>query len=170
MNDLVAIARIARPRGIKGEVVADLLTDFPERFEGLQSVIAVLLDGSRIDLEIERSWLSNGRIVFKFLSFDSNERAEALRGAEICVDETDAVELGDDEYYDWQLVGCDVHTATNEAIGMVTGVLRTGGTEILVVASSKKEYLIPFARTICTEVDIEGKNITIDPPEGLLEF
>ena len=48
--------------------------------------------------------------------------------------------------------------------------MRTGGTEILVVVDGGKEYLIPFAESICTEVDIEGKLIRVDPPEGLLEF
>jgi ribosomal 30S subunit maturation factor RimM len=48
--------------------------------------------------------------------------------------------------------------------------MRTGGTEILVVAGSTKEYLIPFAETICTEVDVENKLIKVDAPEGLLDF
>ena len=61
MEDLVAIARIAKPRGLKGELVADVLTDFPERFEGLAKVSGVLPDGTNRDLKIENFWFQSGR-------------------------------------------------------------------------------------------------------------
>jgi 16S rRNA processing protein RimM len=169
MEDLVAIARIAKPRGLKGELAADILTDFPERFEGLKDVTAVMPDASRRDLKIEGHWFQSGRVVLKFEGVDSPETADELRNAEICVGETDAVELEDDEYYDWQLEGCTVTSVDGSEIGKVREVMRTGATEILVV-DGDKEYLIPFAEAICTEVDIEKKVIVIDPPDGLLEF
>ncbi|MBV9240827.1 MAG: 16S rRNA processing protein RimM, partial [Acidobacteria bacterium] len=78
-------------------------------------------------------------------------------------------ELEEGEYYDWQLEGCEVRTADDRVIGTVRELMRTGGTEILVVTGDK-EYLVPFAESICTEVDIDNKVIRIDPPEGLLEF
>ncbi len=53
---------------------------------------------------------------------------------------------------------------------MVKEILRTSGTEILIVAGETKEYLIPFAKKICTDVDIENKLIKVDAPEGLLDF
>ena len=170
MTDLVAIARIAKPRGLKGEVVADLLTDFPERFEGLEIVVGVLANGGRRDLKIENSWFQNERIVLKFEGIDSLEAAEEIRNAEICVAEEDAVELKPDEFYDWQLAGCEVVTTDGDTIGIVRELMRTGGTENLVVDSVERELLIPFAETICVEVDIENKRIVVDPPEGLLEF
>ena len=170
MTELVAIARIAKPRGLKGEVVADLLTDFPERFEGLEIVVGVLANGGRRDLKIENSWFQNERIVLKFEGIDSVEAAEELRNAEICVSEDDAVEHEPDEFYDWQLAGCEVVTTDGDTIGIVRELMRTGGTENLVVDSVERELLIPFAETICIEVDIENKRIVVDPPEGLLEF
>ena len=168
-DDLVAVARIAKPRGLKGELAADILTDFPERFEDLVNVTAVLPNSTRRELKIEKHWFQSGRIVLKFEGFDSIEAAETLRGAEICVAETEAVELEDGEYFDWDLAGCEVRTLDATVIGTVRELMRTGATEILVV-DGEKEYLIPFAESICTEVDIEKKLIVIDPPEGLLEF
>ena len=91
-------------------------------------------------------------------------------GFELCVPESEAVDLESDEYFDWQLAECDVETLTGEKIGRVREVMRTGGTELLVVHGETKEYLIPFAESICIEVDIENKLIKIDPPEGLLDF
>src|SRR5205807_1706447 len=105
----------------------------------------------------------------KFAGIDSIERAEDLRGAEICVAEDEAVELEEGEFYDWQLTGCEIETVEGEHIGRVRELMRTGGTEILIV-DGEREFLIPFAESICTEVDIDNKRIVVDPPEGLLEF
>ena len=108
--------------------------------------------------------------ILKFYGVDAIEAAERLRNAEICVLESQAVELGDDEFYDWQLEGCDVLTLDGMQIGKVRELMRTGGTELLVVQNDEKEILIPFAESVCPDVDIENKVIRIDPPEGLLEF
>lgn len=168
--ELVAIARIIKPRGLRGEVVAELLTDFPERFDGLEKVVGLFPDGERRDLKIENVWFQNERIVMKFDGVDSIEDVEPLRGVEICVAESDAVELGEGEFFDWQLEGCKVETVDGRSIGTVSELLRTGATEILVIDGGEKELLVPFAESICVEVDIEKKRIVIDPPEGLLEF
>jgi len=170
VDELVAIANIVRTRGIKGEVVADILTDFPERFEGLQDVTAVRQSGERFELKIENHWFQNGRVILKFVGVDSIESGETLRDIEICVPESEVCELKVDEYFDWELVGCKVEIVNGELIGSVRELMRTGGTELLVVEGEGKEFLIPFANAICVEVDIENKLIKVDPPEGLLEF
>ena len=170
VDELVAIAKIVRTRGLKGEVVADLLTDFPERFEVLDGVTAVRESGERFELKIEKFWFQSGRVILKFIGFDSIESGETLRNVEICVPESEAVELEEDEYFDWELAGCKVETVSGELIGNVRELMRTGGTELLVVEGEAKEFLIPFANAICIEVDIENKLIKVDPPAGLLEF
>ncbi len=169
MEGLVAVAKVIKPRGIKGEVTCEMLTDFPERFEGLENVTAVLPDGSRRELKIEEHWFQQGRLVLKFAGVDSIDGAEPLRDAEVNVLESEAVELEDGEFFDWQLEGCEVETTDGKQIGTVTGLMRTGGTELLVV-KGEKEYLIPFATSICVKVDVDKKRIIIDPPEGLLDF
>ncbi len=170
MEDLVTIAKIAKTRGLRGELVADLLTDFPERFDNLKKVFAVKPSGETLELEIEKFWFQKARIILKFAGFDSIEAAENLRDYEVCVSEAEAVELEADEFFDWQLAECAVETIDGKILGKVSELMRTGGTEILVVKGAEKDYLIPFAETICVEVDIENKLIKIDAPEGLLEF
>ncbi len=170
MDELVVIAKTVRTRGLKGELVADLLSDFPERFEGLEDVTAVLPTGSRLDLKIEDFWFQKERIILKFAGFDSVEAAETLRNAEICVSDAEVVELDADEFFDWQLEGCEAETLDGQKIGLVKELMRTGGTEILIVTGDEKEYMIPFAASICVEVDIDNKRIVVDPPEGLLEY
>ena len=79
-GDLVVVARVARTRGLRGEVIADLLTDFPERFDALENLIAVAPDGSRRSLQIEEHWFQGRRIVFKFAGYDSIEAAKQFAG------------------------------------------------------------------------------------------
>lgn len=169
MDGLVAIARVTKPRGLKGEMVATIVTDFPERFSDVETVTAVFADGTNERFELEKHWFQNGRVILKFVGVDRVEDTEPFREADICINESEAVELESDEYFDWELEGCSIETAEGVTIGNVTSVMRTGGTEILVVQGDK-EYLIPFAEAICVGVDIENKKIVVDLPEGLLDF
>ncbi|HEX8398066.1 MAG TPA: ribosome maturation factor RimM [Pyrinomonadaceae bacterium] len=172
-EELVAIAKLTRTRGLRGELVADVLTDFPERFEETETVLAIKPNGERAELKLEKHWFQKDRVVLKFVGIDSIEAAEEFINSEICVPESEAVELEEDEFFDWQLAGCRVETINGERIGTVREVMRTGGTEILVVdseADAGKDFLIPFANDICVEADVENKLIRVDLPEGLLEF
>lgn len=169
--ELVAVARVAKPRGLKGEVAADLLTDFPERFEWLEALIAVFPGGERKVLKLEDHWLHAGRVILKFEGFDSPEESAALAGCELTVPESEAVELEEGEFYDWQLQGCRVETIEGREVGTVLEVLHTGGeANVLVIRDERgKENLVPLALSICVEIDVERKLIRLDAPEGLLE-
>ncbi|MBV9959388.1 MAG: 16S rRNA processing protein RimM [Acidobacteria bacterium] len=170
-EELVAVALVVKVRGLKGEVVAELLTDFPERFEGLERLIAVRPDGSRQSLELEDHWLQGERIVLKFAGYDSIEAATALVGDELTVPESERVELEEDEYYDWELEGCRVEKPDGESVGVVRAVMHTGASDLLVVLGAEgREHLIPLVEEICVGIDIEARLIRIDAPEGLLDF
>ena len=169
-EELVAIAKITKPRGLRGEVLANVLTDFPERFENLRRVFAVSETGEIFELSLEKFWFQKHRIVLKFIGINSIEEAEFLRNVEICIPESEAVELEEDEFFDWKLEGCEVFTIENEKIGEVKEIFRAGENINLVVKDGEKDFMIPFVEAICTEVDIENKLIKVDLPEGLLEF
>lgn len=169
-EELIAVARVVRVRGVRGEVAAHLLTDFPERFDGLEELVAIDAAGARRTLAIEKSWLHGGRVILKFAGYDSPEAAQVLVGRELAVPETDAVELDEDEYYDWQLIDCRVETIDKREVGRVAEVLHTGAAPVLVVREGKRENLIPLAESICVEIDTAAKLIRVDPPEGLIEF
>jgi 16S rRNA processing protein RimM len=170
-EELIAVARVVKVRGVRGEVAAHLLTDFPERFDGLEELIAIDASGTRQTLAIEKSWLHGGRVILKFAGYDSPEAAQVLVGRELAVPEADAVELEEDEFYDWELIDCRVETIDNQMIGRVREVLHTGAAPVLVVRDeTEREQLIPLAESICVEIDTEAKLIRVDPPEGLLEL
>ena len=170
--ELVAVARVRRARGVKGEVAADIWTDFPERFERLEELIAVFPGGERRRLALEGHWLHGARVVLKFRGFDSPEEAAALAGCVLAVPESEAVELGEGEFYDWQLEGCRVETVEGRDVGTVREVLHTGGeAPVLVIRDPRgRENLVPLAESICVEIDTGRKLIRVDAPEGLLEF
>lgn len=172
-EELVAIAKLTRTRGLRGELVAEILTDFPERFDETETVIVVKPNGERAESKLESFWFQKDRVVLKFVGVDSIEAAEEWVNSEICVPESEVVALDEDEFFDWKLAGCTVETIEGAKLGTVREIMRTGGTEILVVTSAedeKKDFLIPFAVEICVETDVENKLIRVDLPEGLLEF
>lgn len=168
-EELIAVARVAKTRGLRGEVVADLLTDFPERFAQLDRLIAVRPSG-RKSLRIEESWLHGKRLVLKFVGYDSIEAAKELIGCELAVPAAERVKLPADQFYTWELIGCRVETIKGEDLGVVRDVTATGGAEILMIDGHDRELLIPMAEDICVEIDVARKLIRVDPPEGLLEF
>jgi len=170
-NGLITVARVVKTRGLRGEVVAELLTDFPERFEKLKSLVAVSTAGSRRSLQIQEHWFHGDRIVFKFASYDTIDAAKELVGYELAVSAQERIELPKDRFYEWELFGCRVETTQGKNLGHVKDLMRTGGVEILVVTNDAGgEVLIPMAHDICVSVDVEKKLIRVDPPEGLLEL
>jgi 16S rRNA processing protein RimM len=170
-ESFVIVARAVKPKGLKGEIVAELLTDFPERFNQIDQFFAISPQGERIAVKLERFSFHKDRVVLKLAGYDSIEAAGTLVGYEFVVPEAERVELADDEFYDWELEGCRVETIAGHLVGSVTGVLRTGGANLLVVAGdTTPEVLIPMVSAILVRIEKERKSIVIDPPEGLLEL
>ncbi|HEX5884584.1 MAG TPA: ribosome maturation factor RimM [Pyrinomonadaceae bacterium] len=169
-SELVIIARAVKPRGLKGELVAELLTDFPDRFEDVEELVLVSPKGERRAGRIENYWFQNNRVVLKLAGYDDVEAAKELVGFEFAVPESERVPLPSDHYYDWELEGCSVKVGS-ESIGKIQSVIRTGGTEILAIADEHgKEFLIPLVDSIVVEIDTAAKTIVVDPPEGLLDL
>ena len=169
-ESLIVVAHAVRTRGLKGELVADLLTDFPERFDETETLIAVTADGKRESLKLEDYWFQKDRVILKFEGYDSIEAANALVGCDFAVPEAERVPLEEGTFYQWELEGCEVQTLSGDSVGEVKAVLETGGVEILVVAGKGREVLVPMAASIVVEIDVGKKRIVLDPPEGLLEL
>jgi 16S rRNA processing protein RimM len=179
----VTLARILRPQGRRGEVAAEILTDFPERLKGLNS--ALLWDGKSTPrpAKIRGCWLSQsrgGQAIFHFEGSDSISEAEKLVGLQVQVPFADRVVLPAGSYYVSDLIGCEVFEMRDfqerelAVIGVVRDVEFPGeevrGTPVLVVAGQKREILIPLATDICKRIDTAGRRIEIDPPKGLLDL
>ncbi len=170
-GSLVSIARAVKTRGLKGEIVAHLLTDFPERFARISELFAIAPGADPMPLRLESHWFHQGRVVLKLVGYDSVELAGPLVGCEFAIPQSECVELPEGQFYYWQLEGAEVETVDGKIVGKVREVLRTGGVETLVVVNAdQNDLLIPMANSIVIEVDLKRKLIRIDPPEGLLEL
>lgn len=167
----IAIARVLRPQGRRGEVCTEILTDFPDRFLKLRR--AYLESVPLRELAVDSAWPHKGRMVLKFAGVDSISEAERLCGHCIVIPSEERVPLADHSYYWFELCGCTVVTGspgTWTEIGAVMSVEPTHGASLLHVVrkDSRTEILIPLAREICTQIDIRSKTIIVDPPEDLL--
>ena len=169
--DDVVIARIVKARGIRGEVACAIDTDFPERFSSLEAVNILMPDGGQRRLEVEDHWFHKDRVILKFRGYDTMTDARTLVGASLVIDQDDLMPLSNGEFFEHQLIGSVAASSEGESLGEVIGLLRTGGTDVLVVRNQDgRERMIPFADEICTSVDVAAKRITINPPDGLLEL
>lgn len=165
----VTIALLGKPRGNRGELTAVVLSSKPERYESLKEVFLFgtgeFGDGQRH--EVESTWFHNGTLVFKFQGVDTISDAELLRGSEVRIPASQRVELDPGEYFQSDLIGCDVvDRRTGESIGRVTDFDEGGGAGLLVVG----DLLIPFTRAICVEIDPAGRRIAVELPEGLKDL
>lgn len=167
MDRFVSIARIVKARGIKGEVSAEVLTDFPERFASLGQV-RILCRESHYWESLERYWFHQGRVILKFRGRDVPEAVRELIGGDVQIRETERIPLSEGTYYDSDLMGCQVREK-GLVLGEVTGVLRLGPeTSNLVISTEDgKELMIPMVAHFITRVDIDAKRIDVVLPPGL---
>jgi 16S rRNA processing protein RimM len=167
---LITIARIVRTRGNKGEVLVDLYTDFPDRFDGLDEVRLEYENGRLETMAIDFTWEHKGRRILKFTGFDTINDARSLVGCLVQVPVEQAVRLPEGTYFDHDLIGCAVRDTGGEPLGIVEDILKISGNIQLVIKDRDREFLIPAVASICTQISIDKKQIIVDPPEGLMDL
>ena len=193
----VIVARILRPRGNKGEVAAELLTDFPERLTQLTEVFLGAGDASESSeprlAGLKSCWLSQnhkGQAVFHFEGCNSISEAEKFRGLEVLLPIEKRVRLAAGQYFVDELIGCSVFETAVEPptvssspcslstapslLGVVKDVQFTGegvaGTPLLVLDTHVGELLVPLAEDICSRIDTAARRIDVVLPDGLRDL
>jgi 16S rRNA processing protein RimM len=169
-DDLVLVGRITRPHGLRGDVVVSPETDFVEERFAPGSMLWTRSDRGVEQLVVRSAKLQGSRPVLGFDGFERIDDAERLAGLELRVPHESLQPLPDGVYYQHQLLGCLVETATGARIGEVARVEGGAAGSLLAIDGPNGEVLIPLAVDICTKVDIETKRITVNPPDGLLEL
>ncbi len=184
----IVLAHLLRPQGRKGELLAELLTDFPERFDGGKRVFLAPphFNGAAAEarsIEVVSFWLpmgkNEGRIVLQFAGVDTISAAELIAGQDVIVPFEERLPLDDESAYISDLIGCKVYDGP-VAIGVVDDVqfpttsdgnrrLDEAAPLLSVVSQDGDEILIPFAKAFLTAVDVEGKRIDMVLPAGLIE-
>jgi 16S rRNA processing protein RimM len=185
----IVVARILRPRGNKGEVAVELLTDFPERLTQLAEVYLGRVVGEGFAgafgaaepaaTSVKSCWLSQnhrGQGVIHFVGVESINAAEKFRGLDVLLPFEQRVTLPAGQYFVADLIGCAVFQvdAAAELVGTVSDVQFPGegmrGTPVLEVRTERGELLIPLAKDICKRIDVGARRIEVELPEGLREL
>lgn len=165
---LLAVGRIGRAHGVRGEVSVETSTDDPGvRFAPGSSLVT---DPARLGpLTIESVRPHAGRLLVRFAGIDDRTAAETLRGTLLLVDSADIQPSADpDEFHDQELIGLLAVTPDGTEVGEVLDVEHLGQ-DLLVIRRPGGDALVPFVRALVPEVDVPGGRIVIDPPPGLLE-
>jgi 16S rRNA processing protein RimM len=188
----VVLAHILRPQGRKGEVLADLFTDFPERFVQQTRVwlaprgfAELSIDsGLAQPVEVASHWLpvgrNAGRIVLHFAGVDSIEQAEKLAGKDVVIPRAERMPLDAGASYVSDLLGCTVYDH-DQSLGVVEDVqfpttpdgtrrLEEAAPLLIVVTTEGNEILVPFVNAYLLEVEVTAKKIRMALPEGLREL
>jgi 16S rRNA processing protein RimM len=179
-RDFVLLALLVRAQGRHGEIIADILTDFPERFPERRHVWLVAPDAKTPprEAELERHWLHKGRIVLKFAGIDSISDAMAFRGWHVAIPREARAPLADDAVYVADLIGCHVIDEAGERdrdtvdLGPVLDVDRgqNGAADLLVLKRDDEELLIPFAKAYLIAVDLDAHVLRMRLPAGLTQL
>jgi 16S rRNA processing protein RimM len=192
-DSFVWLARIRRAQGRKGEVFAEILTDFPERFAERRRLWLLNESSSARphshlarpgvgpsalpfprEVELKNHWLHKGGIVLHFAGADSITDAEQLAGLIVAVPRSERAPLPEDEIYISDLIGCtlvDVARADAAVVGSIEDVERAAGTApMLIVRSAAGEVLIPFAKSYLRKMDLEARRVEMELPEGLTDL
>ena len=168
-KDFVTLARVVKTQGRRGEVAVEVHSDVPDRLHPGLRVFALAKDDSRRQLQIEDAWPRKDWLVLKFRGVDSISDAESLVGSELQVPVSERAELEAGAAYVSDLVGCAVLDHGRE-VGVISDVrFGAGEAPLLVVESGKSELEIPYAQEFLRRVDLEGKRIEMNLPDGLLD-
>ncbi|PYU31959.1 MAG: 16S rRNA processing protein RimM [Acidobacteria bacterium] len=169
----VTLARILRPRGRRGEVAAEILTDFPQRLTTLRE--AYLWDGTNPPrrVSVRACWLHQQQAIFHFEGSESIDDAARLRGLQVQIPLAERIPLPPGRYYVTDLTGCEVweHGASQPGPSTSTSTRKSvSGTPLLVIDTPQGELLVPLAEEICPRIDIAERRIEVALPEGLREL
>ena len=166
---MVTVARILRSQGKEGELRVRFFYITPADCQGLRTVF-VGREGDFREYRVESLIPRGMHSDLKLEGVDSLTQADRLAGLEIGVPEEVLRERKKGEFFLFELIGCVVSDGEGKTVGRVRDVLTAGSGDLLVVDREGKDILIPFHESICVEVDVPGKRIRIDPPDGLLDL
>ncbi len=171
MQKKLAIARLGRSVGLKGDIKLHILTDFPEQFKK-----GATFETDRGTFTIEH--VNFGRGTIKFAGIDTPEDAKKLTNAYLYSDEEttrENIDLGEDEYFWFDIIGCELFDG-DELLGKIVDIERLPAADYLVVQTAQKlakehakRFLVPFQDRFIDDVDIKNKKVFAKGAKEILE-
>jgi len=160
----VAVGRITRAHGVRGEVAILVLSEVQERFA--DGAVVYLEDGRRLTVDSSRRHAD--RLLVRFREVSDRAAAEALRRAVLVVPESASPSLPDGSWWDHQIEGCEVVTEDDRSLGTVREVIHTAANDVwAAVDREDRETLVPVLVDLLVSVDVAAKRIVVREIEGL---
>lgn len=170
--DYLLLGEILRPHGVKGELKVRILTDYPERLAEIDAVFVGtgIDDSSPTQMAVGSFRFHQGYLLIKFKQIKDRTDAERYRGLFLMIDIEHAVPLEDGEIYLYQLIGLQVKTEDGQVLGIIDEVLETGANDVYVVKKDGEKHplLVPAHDETILEIDLEGEQVIMNLPDGLL--
>jgi 16S rRNA processing protein RimM len=166
---MIAVGRITKSVGIKGEVRAAMLTDSPERFAKLKAIWCGADEKAAVRFSILSMRIERSAVVLKLKDIDSRTLADEHRGEYLFVETRDVVTPAKGSYFIHDIIGMKVVTEAGEEVGSVQDVMELPANDVWVVTSGTKEFLIPAIKEVIRQVDLNARTVVIRPLEGMLE-
>lgn len=163
--EYLVVGLLRRAHGLRGEMLMEVITDFPER---LQTNVPVFLGHQHGPAVIESSRVLGRGMLVKFRGVESSEAADAFRGQQVFVTSEDRAPLPTGQYYHHQLLGSNVLDEHDHPVGRLIEILQTGANDVYVVEQADgKELLLPAITSVILHVDLEQRRIQVRLPEVL---
>jgi len=161
------VGKIRRPHGVRGDVLVEVHTDFPER---LRPKAEVFIGEDHIPLRICRRRIHNDGLLLAFEQYTTPEQVGRFRNQIVYTSRNQAPELGEGEYFQYQLMDLTVEDEAGQPLGKITGILETGANDVYEVTdASGREILLPAIAEVILAVDLEQKKMRVHLLPGLLE-
>ena len=166
--DYIQIGKIINTHGIKGEVKVQPLTDDITRFDCLKTVY---LGNDKLKVKVEGIKYHKNMVILKFERFNNINEVLSYKEDFIYIDEKEKIDLPDNHFFIFDIIGCLVFNTEGEKIGIITQVLQSVSNDIYIVKDDEKnkEYMIPAVKEFFININIDKKEIVIDPIEGMIE-
>ncbi len=156
------VARIVAPFGVRGEVKAEIWTDFPDRLAQRETVFLGCADEEPRPYTVRGVRFHQGQVLFRFDGCDDRNAAERLRGLLVQIPSAEAAPLPEGSYYLYQIIGLEVWDTDGKRRGTITAVMTTASNEVYVVEGEQGEVLVPAIADVVLDVDLEHGRMTVD--------
>ena len=162
----LAVGRVVRPHGVRGELALEVLTEFPLH---LAETEVVYVGEAAVPHTLRRARIQRGQqLIIQLADCLDRNAAEAYRGQLIQIKTEQAAPLPPGRYYHHQILGLDVITDGGESLGQVSEILETGANDVYVVKGpAGEELLLPALRSVILQIDLEARRMTVHLMEGL---
>ncbi len=165
-TDFLAVGRVLRPHGVRGELLLETLTDFPDH---LAEVKTVYLGEPPAAHPLAAARVHRGQLILRLADCHTREAADQYRRQVVQIQAVAAAPLPAGSYYHHQLIGLAVVTDAGEALGALSEVLETGANDVYVVKGPTREVLLPAIRSVILAIDLAAHQVTVHLPDGLLD-